>query len=203
MFEKRIVIDCRDHLLGRVASTIAKELLNGQQVVAVRCEELVVSGSLVRNRVKYQYFLRKRHNINPKKGPYHYRSPSKILWRTIRGMIPHKTPRGAAAMDRLKVFEGVPTPYDKVKRVVVPAALRPLRLKPTSRYTVLGRLSSEVGWKYAPVLEKLETQRKIRSSAWYLRQKAVRAQQRRAADQVKEAQPELHQNLVEAGILFD
>lgn len=29
-------------------------------------------------------------------------------------MIPHKTPRGAAALERLKAFEGVPFPYDKV-----------------------------------------------------------------------------------------
>jgi len=28
-------------------------------------------------------------------------------------MIPHKTARGTAAMERLKVFEGVPPPYDK------------------------------------------------------------------------------------------
>ena len=30
-------------------------------------------------------------------------------------MIPHKTPRGAAALERLKAFEGVPYPYDKVR----------------------------------------------------------------------------------------
>ena len=29
-------------------------------------------------------------------------------------MVPHKTPRGAAALSHLKVFEGVPPPYDKV-----------------------------------------------------------------------------------------
>lgn len=39
-------------------------------------------------------------------------------------MVPHKTARGAAALDRLKVFEGIPAPYDKLKRVVVPDALR-------------------------------------------------------------------------------
>ena len=35
-------------------------------------------------------------------------------------MIPHKTKRGAAALERLKAFEGVPAPYDKVKRMVIP-----------------------------------------------------------------------------------
>ena len=42
------------------------------------------------------------------------RAPSRILWRTVRGMIPHKTPRGAAALERMKSFEGIPAPYDKV-----------------------------------------------------------------------------------------
>jgi len=69
-------------------------------------------------------------------------------------MIPHKTARGAAAMERLKVFEGVPPPYDKVKRVVVPQALRVLRLKPGRKYCTVGRLSHEVGWKYQDVVAK-------------------------------------------------
>ena len=30
-------------------------------------------------------------------------------------MIPHKTQRGAAALARLRAFEGVPPPYDKKK----------------------------------------------------------------------------------------
>ena len=64
--------------------------------------------------MKFNAFLRKRMNTNPKKGPIHYRSPSKILWRTVRGMLPHKTARGQAALERLKVFEGIPAPYDKV-----------------------------------------------------------------------------------------
>ena len=69
-------------------------------------------------------------------------------------MIPHKTARGAAAMERLKVFEGVPPPYDKKKRMVVPQALRVLRLKPGRKYCTVGRLSHEVGWKYKDVVAR-------------------------------------------------
>lgn len=69
-------------------------------------------------------------------------------------MIPHKTARGAAAMERLKVFEGVPPPYDKKKRMVVPQALRVLRLKPGRKYCTVGRLSHEVGWKYQDVVAR-------------------------------------------------
>ena len=39
------IIDGRDHLLGRLGSIVAKELLAGQTVVIVRCDEMVVSGS--------------------------------------------------------------------------------------------------------------------------------------------------------------
>ena len=45
VLEKTKVIDGRDHLLGRLASVVAKELLAGQKVVIVRCDEMVVSGS--------------------------------------------------------------------------------------------------------------------------------------------------------------
>ena len=45
-------------------------------------------------------------------------------------MLPHKTKRGDAALMRLRVKEGIPPPYDKKKRMVVPSSLRILRLKP-------------------------------------------------------------------------
>ena len=69
-------------------------------------------------------------------------------------MIPHKTARGAAAMERLKVFEGIPPPYDKKQRLVVPQALRILRLKPGRKYCTVGRLAHEVGWKYQDVVAR-------------------------------------------------
>ena len=42
----------------------------------------------------------------------------------IDRMIPHKTKRGAAALARLKAYEGIPPPYDKIKRMVIPDALK-------------------------------------------------------------------------------
>jgi large subunit ribosomal protein L13Ae len=84
---KRIVVDARHHMLGRLASILAKELLNGQRVAVVRCEEICMSGGLVRQKMKYLRFLRKRMNTKPSHGPIHFRSPAKILWRTIRGYV--------------------------------------------------------------------------------------------------------------------
>lgn len=47
-----------------------------------------------------------------------------LKWVFVCRMIPHKTKRGEAALDRLKVYEGIPPPYDKTKRMVVPDALK-------------------------------------------------------------------------------
>ena len=104
MFEKEIVIDGRGHLVGRLASKVAKELLRGQRVIVVRCESLVLSGSLFRNKLTYQEFLKKAVNTNPRRQFKHFRSPSRMFWRNLRGMLPHKTARGKAALQRLKVF---------------------------------------------------------------------------------------------------
>lgn len=182
MFQKRVIIDCRGHLLGRLASIIAKELLSGQHVVCVRTEELNITGSFLRNKQKYLRFLRLRTVTNPRRGPFHLRAPSKILWRTIRGMLPHKTKRGMAALSRLKVFEGIPPPYDKMKRMVVPDALRVIRVKSRRRVTVLGRLSSEVGWKYRDTIQTLEEKRKVHAKAFYVRKKAIDKIKRQAIE---------------------
>ena len=167
-----VVIDGKGHLLGRLASIVAKQLLSGQKLVVVRCEEILMSGSLTRAKVKYAQFRQKKVNTNPARGPYHFRSPARIFWRTVRGMTPHKTPRGQVALGRLATFEGVPEPYDKTKRMVVPDALKVIRLKSERNFCVLGDLSAAFGWNYGPLIERLETQRKIKEQAYYQEKKA-------------------------------
>merc|ERR1711939_241439 len=173
-FEPVVVIDGKGHLLGRLASTVAKQLLNGQKIVVVRCEALNISGEFFRSKLKYHAYLRKITRYNPTRGgPFHFRAPGRIFYKTVRGMVPHKTARGKAAMERLKVFEGVPPPYDKKKRMVVPQALRVLRLKPGRKFCTVGRLSHEVGWKYQDVVARLEERRKLQSAEYYAKKKAL------------------------------
>ncbi|KAG0081309.1 60S ribosomal protein L16B [Linnemannia elongata] len=157
-----VVIDGKGHLLGRLASIVAKQALTGQRVVVVRCEELNVSGSFFRNKLKYHAFLRKRCVVNPARGAFHFRAPSRIFYRAIRGMVPHKTARGAAALDRIKLFEGVPPPYDRMKRMVVPSALRVLKLKSKAFYerkkaiaNVRAKAASAKSSELAAVQEKI------------------------------------------------
>ncbi len=106
------------------------QVQTGQRVVLVRCEEVDISGSFIRNKLLYMSILRKKMNSNPSLGPYHFRSPysptlsppaienfeiqkdgnvdvrlhrSRVVWRAIRGMMQHKRARFAAALERIKV----------------------------------------------------------------------------------------------------
>ena len=130
--------------------------------------------------MRWARFKRKRHITNPKKGPIHYRAPSRVFFRVVRGMIPHKRKkcseggqRGQMALTRLKCFDGTPAPYDTCRRMIVPEALKVLRLKPFRKFCVLGRLAQECGWNYGPLIAKLEEQRKVKSAAFYEEKKAA------------------------------
>ena len=167
-----IVVDGKGHLLGRLASIVAKQLLNGKKIVVVRTEQIIISGSITRNKVRYAQFVQKRTNTNPRRGPFHFRSPARIFWRTLRGMLPHKTVRGQLALGRLATYEGIPEPYDKQKRLVVPDALKVLRMRADRNFCLLGELSKEVGWGYTDLVAKLEATRKAKEQAYYQTKKA-------------------------------
>merc|ERR1711966_498324 len=81
--------------------------------------------------------------------------------------------RGAAALDRLTVHDGCPHPYDMKKKVVVPQALKVLRIKPHRKYCVLGDLSQKFGWKCKDLIARLEDKRRVRAGAFFVKKKAM------------------------------
>ncbi|XP_059536676.1 large ribosomal subunit protein uL13-like [Myotis daubentonii] len=105
-------------------------------------------------------------------------------------MLPHKTKRGQAALDRLKVFDRIPVPYDKKKRKVVPAALKVVHLKPTRKFVYLGRLAHEVGWKYQAVIATLEEKRK-KAKVHYHKKKQLMRLWKQAEKNVEKPKPAL------------
>merc|ERR1711862_629918 len=96
--------------------------------------------------------------------------------------VHQKTARGQAAIGRLSTFEGIPHPYDKMKRQVIPAALRVVRLKPGRRYTKMGDLANNVGWKHKELVDSLEDKRRAKSEVFYQRKKATQALKAKAEE---------------------
>lgn len=199
MFDKVIVVDCRGHLMGRVASLLAKELLCGQKVVLVRAEEMNLSGSIARNHLLHSHTIKKRMNTNHRRGPFHFSAPSRFIYFAIRGMIPYKTTRGKNALNNLKIYEGVPQKYMSVKKLVIPGALTALRLKPGRKYTRLGDLCQKFGWAHGNLIAKLEAKRKVQSAAFY-KTKVAKVAAKAAKVNAKAAQiKEINEKLAKLG----
>lgn len=70
-------------------------------------------------------------------------------------------------MARLKVFEGVPHPYDEKKRLVVPEALKTLRIRNFRKTTNLGLLAERIGWNKSEIVASLEDRRKEKAKTYY------------------------------------
>ena len=121
------------------------------------------------------------------------------MWRTIRGMVHQKTARGQEALTRLSTFEGIPAPYDKTKRVVVPAALRVMRLKPGRDYTVIGELAHSVGWKHRDLLKRLESKRKADAKEFYEKKKEKAALRKKAEEAAASELAKVNEVLANAG----
>jgi large subunit ribosomal protein L13Ae len=175
------IVDLKDHILGRAASIIAKQLLQGKKVTVVRCDEANIVGCENRNKVKYLNYLRKKHQTNPKKGPFHHRSPADYVTRVVRAMLPRRTKRGMSAIRRLVAYEGIPTNIArKGQRLVIPKALRQKRLAAGRKFTVLGEMCQHIGWKYKSIVDKNETERKERAARRFAKMEPTRQLWKRA-----------------------
>ncbi len=114
-----MIIDGSNLVLGRLAAYAAKTSLEGEPVVIVNCEKVVITG---RKKFLVNRFLEKQHKGHPFHGPFYPKIPDRIVKRTIRGMLPYKLERGKKAFKRIKCFMGVPEQYKTKKFETVKGA---------------------------------------------------------------------------------
>ena len=138
-FDKATIIDAKGLILGRMASSVAKRLLQGETVIVVNAEKAAISGKRLQIVKAAKTFLEVGH---PRKGPFHQRRPDKIVRRTIRGMLPRQKPKGLQAFKRLRVYLGVPLEVEG-KEIQTVLAANADKLK--SPYITVGELAKEIG----------------------------------------------------------
>lgn len=119
-----MIIDGEGHILGRLASVISKKLLEGEEVVVLNVEKVIITGSKEWAYKKYQQRRDRASISNPRDlGPKYPRRPDDIFRRTVRGMLPYKKSRGRTAYKGLKAFVGVPNEYKENELEQVAPAL--------------------------------------------------------------------------------
>lgn len=138
--EQAAVIDAKGLVLGRMASTVAKRLLRGEDITIINAEKAVISGKRL-SRVKEA--KRKLEIGHPRKGPFHRRRPEQIVRRTIRGMLPRRKPKGQQAYRRLRVFVDVPEEVEGLETQTISEAGSE---KLNCPYITVGKLAKEIGW---------------------------------------------------------
>jgi len=141
--EPSTVIDASGLILGRMASTVAKRLLSGEPILIVNAEKAALSGKRLSRVREAQAFLDIGH---PGKGPFHPRRPDQIVRRTVRGMLPHRQPKGKTALKRLRVFLGVPAELKNATFQTIPEA-HVNKLK--CPYVTVKEFAKEIGYKPA------------------------------------------------------
>ncbi|MFP3235328.1 MAG: 50S ribosomal protein L13 [Nitrososphaeria archaeon] len=140
------VVDASGQVMGRLASKVAKMLLEGYTVHVVNAPEALISGDRRSIIEEWKEFLGVGSIVNPEHGPYHWRRPDRILRGVIKGMLPRDRPRGREALRRLRVYNDYP---DALRR----AGMDPMRFedaaprRPRLLYITLGELARELGWR--------------------------------------------------------
>ncbi|HLH86264.1 MAG TPA: 50S ribosomal protein L13 [Thermoplasmataceae archaeon] len=135
------VIDGTNMVYGRLSSLVAKELLNGEEIVVVNSDKVAVTG---RRGFTIQKFKERLDIGSVRKGPYYPRTSNQILRRSIGDMLPKKTTHGKEALRRCKVYPGLPKEFSTASVVVLEKA----RNNKVSGFVTLGEIAKNIGGKY-------------------------------------------------------
>ena len=103
------IIDAEGAILGRMCTSVAKRLLDGEQIAIVNSEKAIITGKKDTIKGRYQ---KKRDVGTYRKGPFFPRMPDMIVKRSVRGMIPYQTPHGRTAFKNLKCYIGIPKEFE-------------------------------------------------------------------------------------------
>ncbi len=139
-------IDATGHVVGRLASVLAKRLLNGEEIVVVNAENAIVTGkkSVVFNEYKARHTRGSTTSRMRGIGPLYPRRPDMILRRTISRMMPYQQPRGRDALKRLRVYLSVPDEFKGKPLEIIEVAKR----APQGPFVRLGDISKLLGSKF-------------------------------------------------------
>ncbi len=133
-------IDAEDQVVGRLASNVAKMLLEGEEIMIFNAEKSIITGNPVANK---KIFFEKIERGDPYHGPFYPKRPDRILKRIVRGMLPYKKPRGRDALKRLKVFNSVPEEFKDKELKKIEGAENKHKYK----FVTLAEISKRLGGK--------------------------------------------------------
>jgi len=135
-----MIINADGLVVGRIAATAAKAMLNGEDVVIVNADRSVMTGNPKNIVAKYAARRAIVQKANPQHAPHWPKRPDMLLRRIVRGMLPFDKPHGRAAFKRLRVYMDAPAEVAS-KAIEIEGARSKSR-----KFMSLAQLSKELGW---------------------------------------------------------
>ena len=83
--------------------------------------------------------------------------------------------------------------------MVIPDAMRVLRLKPGRKYCRVGDLAAQVGWKHDDLVKRLEAKRKTKAESYYKTKKELASLKKQAIANASESLGEVAAPLAKLG----
>ncbi len=111
------VVDGKNAVMGRLASYVAKEVLKGEEIVVVNCDEVIITGN--RKNIEEEFEATRKRVGSTQKGPKISRIPERIVKRAIRGMLPNvrHNGRGRKAFKGIRCYAKVPKEFENMERI--------------------------------------------------------------------------------------
>lgn len=129
-----MIIDATNSVMGRLASTAAKELLKGEKVHIINSEKAIITGN---RKLMISDYMQRRQRGSPQHGPFFPTRPDMIMRRCVRGMLPYKTNKGRNALKNLRVSIGGSDPDAK--------KIAQKQIK--TSFVTVGEIATLLGWR--------------------------------------------------------
>ena len=106
----KIIIDGSGLVMGRLASYVAKQALEGREVVVLNCQDIIITGKAESLKIEYEI---KRNKMGVTGiGPKYPKKSEKVVKKAIQRMMPNtREGRGKVALKRVLCYNGTPEEY--------------------------------------------------------------------------------------------
>ncbi|MFA5764403.1 MAG: 50S ribosomal protein L13 [archaeon] len=139
-----MIVNAEGLVAGRLASKVAKAAINGEDVVIINAEKVVLVGKQTAIMPKFKQRVEAAVKSNPHYGPKYDRIPSKMLRRMIKGMLPNKSRTAEKLLKQISIYNLTTEKVDTTKAITI----EEIKCNQKHDFMLLGDVAKALGGKW-------------------------------------------------------
>jgi len=139
-----MIVNAEGLVAGRLASKVAKAAINGEDVVIINAEKVVLVGKQTAIMPKFKQRVEASVKSNPHYGPKYDRIPSKMLRRMIKGMLPNKSRTAESLLKQISIYNLTTDKVDTTKAIT----MEDIKCNQKHDFMLLGDVAKALGGKW-------------------------------------------------------